>query len=239
MKEVFETSVGTVEVRIDVDSRTIGVYRFDDQHRTAAAAIEAWDYVDLVDIFHRQISVPLQEANGIADAVRPQLPAGSPSDRLDDPYTEYERLLSRRSLEKAGIPRRFVAVLLDAVIVLFPLQIVIGLMYGGGYVKRGEGHATAGVDVTGMAALMVLVVFLAYYIFGEALTGGTLGKGMVRIRVVNEHGEHPSVSAAIVRNILRPVDALFFYLVGAAFALTSPHGQRLGDRAAHTVVVRR
>ena len=86
---------------------------------------------------------------------------------------------------------------------------------------------------------MVLVVFLAYYIFGEALTGGTVGKGMVRIRVVNEHGEHPSVSAAIVRNILRPVDALFFYLVGAAFALTSPHGQRFGDRAAHTVVVRR
>ena len=55
---------------------------------------------------------------------------------------------------------------------------------------------------------MVLVVFLAYYILGEALTGGTVGKGMVRIRVVNEHGEHPSVSAAIVRNILRPVDAL-------------------------------
>lgn len=239
MKEVFETSVGTVEVRIDQDSRTIGVYRLDDQHRTLAAAIEAWDYVDLVALFNQQIGVPLQEANGIAAAVRGQLPAGSPSDSLTDPFTEYERLVRRHRLEKAGIPLRFVAVVLDAVIVLFPLQILIGLMYGGGYIERGDGHVIAGVDVTGMAAWMVLVAFLAYYILGEALTGGTLGKGMVRIRVVDEHGEHPSVSASIVRNVLRPVDALFFYLVGAAFALTSPLGQRLGDRAAHTVVVRR
>jgi uncharacterized RDD family membrane protein YckC len=34
------------------------------------------------------------------------------------------------------------------------------------------------------------------------------------------------------------VDGLFFYLVGALFAFSSARGQRLGDRAAHTVVVR-
>lgn len=45
--------------------------------------------------------------------------------------------------------------------------------------------------------------------------------------------------AAVIRNVLRVVDGLFFYLVGALFALTSPRGQRLGDRAAHTLVVRR
>jgi uncharacterized RDD family membrane protein YckC len=239
MKEVFETSVGTVEVRIDLESRTIGAYRLDDERRTKAAAIEAWDYVDLVDIFSRQIGVPFQEANRIADAVRQQLPSGAPPARLDGVYTEYERLVQPGELRRAGLPRRFVAVVLDAIIVLFPLQIIIGLMYGGGYVKRGDGQTVAGVDVTGMAAWMVLVVFLAYYALGEALTGGTLGKGIMKIRVVGERGEHLSVGAAIVRNLLRPVDALFFYLVGAVFALASPLGQRLGDRAAHTVVVRR
>jgi uncharacterized RDD family membrane protein YckC len=38
--------------------------------------------------------------------------------------------------------------------------------------------------------------------------------------------------------LLRLVDCLFFYLVGAIFALTSLRGQRLGDRAALTLVVR-
>ena len=34
-------------------------------------------------------------------------------------------------------------------------------------------------------------------------------------------------------------DALFFYFVGFIFAILSTRGQRLGDRAAHTIVVRR
>ena len=49
-------------------------------------------------------------------------------------------MLRWSSLERAGILLRFVAVVLDAVIVLFPLQIVIGLLYGGGYVERGNGR---------------------------------------------------------------------------------------------------
>ena len=239
MKKVFETSVGTVEVRIDDDSRTIGVYRFDDQHRATAAAIEMWDHIELVDVFSRQIGVPLQEAYGIADAMRDELSARPLSERLNDPITENERVSMRAGLEKAGILLRFVAVVLDAVIVLFPLSIVIGLMNGGGYFERGDGYANAGVDLTGKAVLLLLLVGLAYYILGEALTGATLGKRIVRIRVVDEQGEDPRLKAAVVRNLLRPVDALGLYFVGAVFALTSPLGQRLGDRAAHTVVVRR
>ena len=51
---------------------------------------------------------------------------------------------------------------------------------------------------------------------------------------------HAGMRASVpLRNILRVVDGLFFYLVGAIFALTSSRGQRLGDRAAHTLVVRR
>jgi len=46
------------------------------------------------------------------------------------------------------------------------------------------------------------------------------------------------LGASVVRNVLRLVDGLSFYLVGALFALASSRGQRLGDRAAHTLVVR-
>jgi uncharacterized RDD family membrane protein YckC len=142
-------------------------------------------------------------------------------------------------LEKAGLPLRFVAVLLDAVIVLFPLAIVVGLLAGGGFRESGDGYASAGVEVGGNAFWALLAVGLGYYVVCEALTGMTVGKRMVGIRVVDENGEHLSLAAAVVRNVLRLVDAFFFYLVGAIFALASPLGQRLGDRAAGTVVVRR
>ena len=236
MKQVFNTSVGTIEVLVDRESRTISIYRFDDQNRPAAAAIESWDHVDLLEVLNRQAGVPLTEANRIATTLREQhMSLGSLSDRLE----QSERGRSGwSSLENAGIALRFVAVLLDAVIVFFPLGIVVGLMTGGGYADRGAGYADAGINVGGSAFLLLLALGLGYYIVCEAATGATLGKRMVGIRVVGEDGEHATFGAAVVRNLLRLVDALFFYLVGAVFALTSTRGQRLGDRAAHTIVVR-
>jgi len=236
MKQVFNTSVGTIEVLVDRESRTISIYRFDDQNRPAAAAIESWDHVDLLEVLNRQAGVPLTEANRIATTLREQhMSLGSLSDRLE----QSERGRSGwSSLENAGIALRFVAVLLDAVIVFFPLGIVVGLMTGGGYANRGAGYADAGINVGGSAFLLLLALGLGYYIVCEAATGATLGKRMVGIRVVGEDGEHATFGAAVVRNLLRLVDALFFYLVGAVFALTSTRGQRLGDRAAHTIVVR-
>lgn len=43
MKQVFNTSAGTLEVLVDQASRTISIYRFDEQHRAIAAAIDAAD----------------------------------------------------------------------------------------------------------------------------------------------------------------------------------------------------
>ena len=236
MKQTFNTSVGTIEVLVDQHSRTISIYRFDDQHRAAAAAIESWDHVDLLDVLNRQAGVPLTEANRIAAMVRDQnISLGSLADRLDE---------SRRvragwgSLENAGIALRFVAVLLDAVIVFFPLSIVVGLLSGGWYAEHGPGYANAGINVGGNAFWLLLALGVGYYIVCEAATGATLGKRMVGIRVVDEDGDRVTLGAAVIRNLLRLVDALFFYLVGFLFALTSSRGQRLGDRAAHTIVVR-
>jgi uncharacterized RDD family membrane protein YckC len=223
-------------VLVDRNSRTISIYRFDEQHRPVVAAIESWDHVDLLDVLNRQANVPLTEANRIAAALREQhMSLGSFAERLE--HNRVDRGWS--SIEKAGIPLRFVAVLLDAVIVLLPLEIVVGLLAGGGYAERGDSYANAGVTLEGRAMLWLVMVAVGYYVICEAATGATLGKKMVGIRVVGEDGEHITFGAAVVRNLLRLVDALFFYFVGFLFALLSNRGQRLGDRAAHTIVVRR
>ena len=240
MKESFNTSAGRVEVLVDEQSRTVSAYRFDAEGRPAAAAIESWDYTDLADLLIRQTGVPAWEANEIASGVKARLASGDAPEHADSPRWGERRTRERNgSLERAGIPLRFVAVLLDAVIVFFPAGIIVGLLFGGGWTETGNGYANAGIDLGGKAAWVLLALGVAYYVLCEAATGATLGKRMAGIHVVGEDGERLTFEASLVRNLLRLVDSLFFYLVGGIFALTSPHGQRLGDRAAHTLVVRR
>jgi len=236
MTQVFNTSVGTVEVLVDRSSRTVSVYRFDAEHRAVAAAMENWDHVDLLEVLNRQIGLPLMEANRLAGELRQQHAVmGSLAERLQE---HGHATGGWQSLENAGIALRFVAVLLDALIIFIPLGLVIGLMTGGGYVERSGGYSNAGINVGGNAFWLSVALGVGYYVFCEAASGATLGKRLVGIRVVGENGEPVTFGAAVVRNLLRFVDALFFYLVGFLFAVTSTRGQRLGDRAAHTVVVR-
>jgi uncharacterized RDD family membrane protein YckC len=237
MKQTFNTSVGTIEANIDRGSRTITIYRFDERGDTVGGAIENWDRVDVLDVLNRHIGVPLGEASRIARELREQdMSLGSLSERL---AWERQEGGGEGSLEYAGIALRFVAVLLDAFIVLLPLALVVGVMTGGGYSESRDGYANAGIEIGGSAFLLLLVLAVGYYVVAEAATGMTLGKGMVGIRVVGEDGKPVTFGAALVRNLVRVVDAFFFYLVGFLFAALSPRQQRLGDRAAHTVVVRR
>jgi hypothetical protein len=69
--------------------------------------------------------------------------------------------------------------------------------------------------------------------------GQTLGKRLLRLRVMDEQGLSLRFSQVVVRNVLRSVDILpGFYLVGGAACLVSRKAQRLGDIAASTIVVR-
>jgi uncharacterized RDD family membrane protein YckC len=237
MRQSFATRNGTVEVVIDEPSRTIAVYLFDAQHRTLAATMESWDHVELADVLARKIALSPDEAHDIAGQVR-VLGLGMRAAPEPEYVEEIRRLATPGSLDYAGVALRFVAVLLDAIIVLFPLSIIVGFLGGGAYSDRGEGYLNAGVNVSGTAFWVSVAMGLAYYILCEAMTGRTLGKRLVGIRVVDEEGDQIDFSGAVIRNLLRLVDGLFFYLVGALFAFSSPQGQRLGDRAAHTVVVR-
>lgn len=236
MRHVFNTSVGAVEVLVDRDGDTVSIYRFDAEHRPVAAAMESWRHVDLVDSLNRQAGVPIFEANSIAAELRAQhTTTGSFGERVQ----ESRRERGWASPENAGIPLRFVAVLLDALLVFVPLFIVVGLMSGGGYRTDLNGETNFGVNLGGRELLLWIALGIGYYVVCESTAGATLGKRMVGIRVVGEDGDALTFGAAIVRNLLRLVDALFFYLVGFIFAILSTRGQRLGDRAAHTIVVRR
>jgi uncharacterized RDD family membrane protein YckC len=91
------------------------------------------------------------------------------------------------------------------------------------------------------AALLVAeslntVIFFLYLWLLEATFGATPGKAMVGIRVVRTNERNPLAVTAI-RNVLRIVDGLGFYLVGAMVAACSGLHRRLGDLCAGTVVI--
>jgi len=88
--------------------------------------------------------------------------------------------------------------------------------------------------------LSYFVVGIGYSMFLEWFwRGQTIGKRLLRLRVIDRQGLRLQPSQIIVRNLLRLVDALpFLYAVGGITCLLSPSSQRLGDIAAGTLVIR-
>jgi uncharacterized RDD family membrane protein YckC len=92
-------------------------------------------------------------------------------------------------------------------------------------------------------SLSVLAYFAAQIGYGMVCEwfwrGQTVGKRVLRLRVVDAGGLRLQFSQVVLRNLLRSVDILpACYLVGGVAALVSPRAQRLGDLVAGTIVVR-
>ncbi len=69
--------------------------------------------------------------------------------------------------------------------------------------------------------------------------GQTVGKRLLRLRVMDAQGLRLQFSQVALRNLLRFVDCLpAFYLVGGVVSLLNCRAQRLGDLVAGTIVVR-
>jgi len=83
------------------------------------------------------------------------------------------------------------------------------------------------------------LIFLLYFVILEGMRGATVGKMVMKIKVVREDGSPCGLSPAIIRNILRIVDMLpFLYIIGLILMSRSDKKQRFGDRIAKTVVVK-
>jgi membrane protease YdiL (CAAX protease family)/uncharacterized RDD family membrane protein YckC len=131
-------------------------------------------------------------------------------------------------IEYASFGRRLGAALLDSAVW------IIGLIFFNPFVFVGDSDAAA--------LLVSLIVFSAwfnYFAFCEWRWGQTIGKNAMGIRVLALQGGSLSWQAAAIRNLLRLVD-LPLAMVGVEYVIvrSSQRHQRLGDRAAKTIVVR-
>ncbi len=139
------------------------------------------------------------------------------------------------SLNLATLGDRFIAVVLDSIVLLATFAIVDTWAF----LRWSD---VAGVELNLTAASLVIsglldaLIFFAYVWLLEAALGATLGKAIIGIRVLHDD-ERNRLAASAIRNALRIVDGLAFYLVGAMVASCSRLRQRIGDICAETIVV--
>ncbi len=147
--------------------------------------------------------------------------------RLDTTYTVNTPEGIALQLSPAGPAPRLLAWLLDLLIrgfisvLLFAALAVLG--------KMG----------IGIALILAFLLEWFYPVYFELRhQGQTPGKKMLDIYVAQADASPITVSASLVRNLLRVVDFLpFLYGFGFASMLLNQRFQRLGDLAANTVVL--
>lgn len=138
--------------------------------------------------------------------------------------------------------RRVLATLVDSAVLLVAALGVLAVQGIVGAAVVADAPEGVQISLGGLGLLLDLTIpllFVAYFVYFEGRKGQTLGKRVCGIKVIGQDtGGLPGTRAALVRTLLRIVDGLFGYGVGFVFALSSEKRQRLGDKAARTLVVR-
>ena len=132
-------------------------------------------------------------------------------------------------MEHKGVWIRFVSLLIDSIIITLLIG-AIGTIFGFS-MKLGI--------IPWWWGLIYFLIYIAYFTIMEEHNGQTIGKMITRIRVVREeNGGKIDMERSFIRNILRIIDGLINYLVGAVLIWRSAKKQRIGDSIAKTVVIK-
>jgi uncharacterized RDD family membrane protein YckC len=142
-------------------------------------------------------------------------------------------------LPYAGLGSRFLALLIDGVIlsaVFFPTTRIVK----GAWIMSPSDHAwRVGWFISDPLCMIFLLVILVYFVMLEGVFGRTVGKWFLGLRVVRKDDGNPGLLRALLRNLLRLVDALpVFSILGVVLIIRTPEKARVGDLVAGTRVVR-
>jgi uncharacterized RDD family membrane protein YckC len=135
----------------------------------------------------------------------------------------------------ASLGDRLIATVFDSMVVLAASTIITAWSFKRWGTANGNELDLTSAFLLIAGALSAAVLFLYLWLL-EACFGATLGKIIVGIKVARTTARS-SVAASFIRNALRIVDGIGFYVVGAIVAGCSQLRQRLGDIVAGTMVV--
>jgi uncharacterized RDD family membrane protein YckC len=156
--------------------------------------------------------------------------------------------------------RRFVALVIDSVILAFMISWcartfgvaqlgtntpIPGLLFGAGgtmySISSGSGATTTW--SVGLPSIWQIIFIFLYFSLQEFFFCATIGKFFMYLRVISQSSDSTysrlTIKDALLRNLVRFVDAISMYLLGFIFCICSSKRRRLGDMLAKTLVVSR
>jgi uncharacterized RDD family membrane protein YckC len=144
--------------------------------------------------------------------------------------TGFEKLRTDTQLQNHWI-RRFVAMVIDAIIVIIAGWILMAIM--------SLPFWMTGIPWNwGFASFLVFgVIWFLYASFAESSMGWTIGKQVVNLKVRTVDGRLPTIDVAFIRNISKVVWPLYLLDVIVGLATPGEPTQKYTDRIAGTVVV--
>jgi uncharacterized RDD family membrane protein YckC len=170
-----------------------------------------------------------------------------PTDALSEEYTIDTPENVSIGYSVAGIGNRFIAALIDSLLLAgalilaqILLIVVLALLRGPvGFWEELEADWREGL-VVALYALGTFCLIWGYFILFEWLWNGqTPGKRVSKIRVVRMDGSPPRFLDIAVRNLVRIIDFLpFGYGLGLVTMFFNREARRLGDMAAGVMVVK-
>jgi uncharacterized RDD family membrane protein YckC len=145
---------------------------------------------------------------------------------------DYEEILHREGREVADIKKRMLAFLLDDLLItLVVFATFYDTLFGSNL------SASEWIMATNSIVLEVVIIKLMYHTFFTWYYGATIGKYIMKIRVVEvDTLDNPNLLIALTRSLFRIVSELFFYL-GFFPAFFDKLRQTLQDKIARTVVI--
>lgn len=138
--------------------------------------------------------------------------------------------------ELAGIGNRFLAFLIDNLIIflfIFIIYLIMGIIYliFSDTILESIGEFFLALILFGVFFLTFNGFFILFEFFWN---GQTPGKRLLNIRVIRENGQPVGFIEVFIRNIFRIVD----YMVGPYFVLFSKKEKRIGDYLTRTIIVK-
>ena len=142
----------------------------------------------------------------------------------------------QESPRQVGVAPRAIAAIIDAIGSALLLGLPLAVLMGD---KTTTSDGTMYWTMNADTFVAWVVLTLVYFIVFETLFGGTIGKVVLGLRVRRSDGSPVDFYAAVIRNVLRLIDCVPYfipYLLGAFFIWAGEDRQRLGDRLADTIV---